>query len=234
MYNIIIRYQLSLLAIFFLSTPVIGQSVSAYGVPVWKDAKKYREVARADSNHRMVNLAKAIPGLQFDLRYASENNFTGKKLYPGKPATSYLRLPAARALAKVQESLMKRGYALKVFDAYRPYSATVVMWELVRDERYAANPAKGSGHNRGLAIDLTIIDTRNGKELAMGTGFDNFTDSAHHSFTNLPQEVILNRKLLREVMESNGFKALETEWWHYYWPNDGNYPIMDVGFGKLH
>jgi D-alanyl-D-alanine dipeptidase len=107
------------------------------------------------------------------------------------------------------------------------------MWDLIHDERYVADPSKGSGHNRGLAVDLTIIDLKDGSELNMGTSFDNFTDTAHHTFKNLPADILQNRMLLRETMEKYGFKALETEWWHYSWPNDRNYEVLDIDFKKL-
>ncbi|HRF25637.1 MAG TPA: M15 family metallopeptidase, partial [Chitinophagaceae bacterium] len=101
------------------------------------------------------------------------------------------------------------------------------------DERYVANPANGSGHNRGTSLDLTIIYLENGQELNMGTGFDNFTDTAHHSFTNLPESILQNRMLLKSLMEQNGFKALETEWWHYSLPNSKQYELLNLSFKKL-
>jgi D-alanyl-D-alanine dipeptidase len=104
----------------------------------------------------------------------------------------------------------------------------------VTDERYVANPTKASGHNRGLAVDLTIIHLKTGVELDMGTGFDHFSDTAHHSFTQLSPTVLQNRKLLKEVMQKYGFNFLETEWWHYYWPNDRNYDVLDLDFKKLY
>jgi len=107
------------------------------------------------------------------------------------------------------------------------------MWDLIGDERYVANPSKGSGHNRGLAIDLTLINLSNDNELDMGTGFDNFTDTAHHVFRNLPSTVLQNRTLLKETMEKYGFRSFETEWWHYSWPNDRNYEVLDLDFKKL-
>src|SRR5690606_37409302 len=127
------------------------------------------------------------------------NNFMKKRMYPANTRHTFLRAPAAWALARVQQELSIQGYSLKIFDAYRPYSVTVAFWEPIKDERYVANPAKGSGHNRGLAVDLTIVETSTGKELDMGTGFDNFTDTAHHAFTkNLSPEVQKARALLKE------------------------------------
>jgi zinc D-Ala-D-Ala dipeptidase len=174
-----------------------------------------------------------IPGLRYDLRYASTKNFMGRLMYPEKTNITFLRYPAALALQKVQEDLRKQGLGLKIFDAYRPYSVTVKFWELVRDERYVANPAKGSGHNRGAAVDLTIVDIKTGNELDMGTGFDNFTDTAHHVFTGLPEQVLQNRRLLRSMMEKHGFKALETEWWHYSLPDATRFELLDIDFKKL-
>jgi len=144
-----------------------------------------------------------------------------------------MRAPAAEALKKVQQELNTQGYGLKIFDAYRPFSVTVKFWELVHDERYVANPSKGSGHNRGIAVDLTIINLKNGIELDMGTGFDNFTDSAHHTFTKLPEEILQNRQLLRSTMEKYGFKAFDTEWWHYFLSAGEKFEILDIDFKKL-
>ena len=101
-----------------------------------------------------------------------------------------MRLIVARALGRVQQELNEKDLSLKIWDAYRPYSVTEKMWELIKDERYVADPKKGSGHNRGIAVDLTIIDRTTGKELDMGTGFDNFTDTAHQTFKNLPPEIL--------------------------------------------
>ena len=180
----------------------------------------------------MINLKQFIPGLVLDLRYATTNNFMQQQLYPALN-TTWLRKAAADSLAIVQKELKQKGLGLKIFDAYRPYSVTEKMWEPVKDDRYAADPKKGSGHNRGIAVDLTLINLTTKEEFNMGTGFDNFTDSAHHAFTNLPEEVLQNRLLLKAIMEKHGFKALDTEWWHYYLPNTKDYELLDVPFNKL-
>ena len=122
---------------------------------------------------------------------------------------------------------------LKIFDAYRPYGITEKIWAAVKDERYAANPASGSGHNRGIAVDLTIADIKTRQELNMGTGFDNFTDSAHHNFAQLPAEVLANRLLLKSTMEKYGFVAFDTEWWHYSLPDPKQYSLMNLDFGEF-
>ncbi|MEJ8840822.1 M15 family metallopeptidase [Lacibacter sp. H375] len=181
----------------------------------------------------MVELKQLMPALIYEFHYATSDNFVKRPLYPVNTDFTFLRLPAANALQKVQIELNEKGFGLKIFDAYRPYSVTVKFWELIKDERYVANPTKGSGHNRGLAVDLTIVDLKTGVELNMGTDFDNFTDTAHHTFAQLNTTILRNRKLLKELMLKHGFNLLETEWWHYYWPNDRNYEVLDLDFKKL-
>lgn len=208
-----------------------SQICEAQNLHVVKDIKQYEKVAALDSNQRMVSIGK-ITGVQFDLRYASTNNFTHQQLYP-RINYSYLRQSAVKALAQVQHECTAKGYFLKIFDAYRPYSVSKKMWQLIHDERYVANPINGSGHNRGTAVDLTLVDMKTGKNLDMGTDFDNFTDTAHHSFKNLPANVLQNRNFLREVMEKYGFRALETEWWHYSFGNAKDYDVLDLNFESL-
>lgn len=229
------RFLLST-GLFFLSTalPCAAQDTlrNQYGLWVITDMATLQRTVAANPAKKMVNLKKAVPGVLLDLRYATLKNFMHTRLYPYAPAT-YLRQPAAEALAKVQAALKSRGLGLKIFDAYRPYSVTVKMWEPVKDDRYAADPKFGSGHNRGTAVDLTIINLRTKKELPMGTEFDNFSDTAHHNFTALPDSVLANRQLLRKLMEEAGFKALETEWWHYSLPNAKEFELLDIDFKRF-
>lgn len=226
-----------ILIIFLLTIPICAHAqkltTGKYGVSYISAYKSYHQSVQANFNKQMIELKELIPAIVYDLRYATATNFVNRPLYPTNTRHTFLRLPAANALLQVQKDLGKLGYGLKIFDAYRPYSVTVKFWELIKDERYVANPAKGSGHNRGLAVDLTIIDLKTGNELNMGTGFDHFTDTAHHTFTALPETVLQNRKLLRGTMLKNGFQLFETEWWHYYWPNDKNYEVLDLSFKKL-
>jgi D-alanyl-D-alanine dipeptidase len=230
-------FKISLVLVLLLS-PVFSTmaqeiALNRHGLAVIKDKKTYLAIASADSTKRMVELKSMVPGLIYDLRYATRNNFMKTRMYPSNTRNTFMRLPAARALLAVQQKLQPLGYGLKVWDAYRPYSVTEKFWEMVKDERYVANPAKGSGHNRGIAIDVTIIELATGKELDMGTGFDNFTDTAHHVFTQLSAEVLKNRKLLKEIMESCGFNAFESEWWHYSLPNAASYELLDLPFSTL-
>jgi len=203
----------------------------AYTLPVTSDVKTYLAAIQQDSSKTLVSLTNYLQPLFKDLRYNTKQNFTKKVLY--RRPEAYLRLPAAQALKAVQEELMAQNLALKIYDAYRPYHVTVAMWEVVPDERYAANPAKGSGHNRGVAVDLTLVDLSTGKELPMPTDFDDFTEKAHHNYMALSPEVLANRRLLRSMMEKHGFVALETEWWHYYLPNPTRFELLDLDFDEL-
>jgi D-alanyl-D-alanine dipeptidase len=229
--------QLSIIyKILFAAGSLLAMSLCtccvAQNIKVIKRTKTLEQQVTADSNYKMVELQSLIPFIKYDIRYATTNNFTLQKLYSsGK--TAFLRLPVANALLAIQNEMVKLNYSIKIFDAYRPYRVTKKMWELIKDERYVANPAKGSGHNRGLSVDLTIIDKRTGQELDMGTGYDNFTNTAHHGFTRLSDTVLKNRQLIKNTMEKWGFKALETEWWHYSWPNDRHYDVLDIKQAKL-
>lgn len=227
------RYKIKIIcaAVLASSMPLLHPP-SAQELRVITKNKVYFRQVQADSGFHMTELHSLMPSIVYDLRYSTADNFTGKKLY-NQDQYTFLRRPVAEALKKVHEELKQLGYGLKVFDAYRPYSATKKMWELIKDERYVANPAKGSGHNRGISVDLTLIDLSTGKETDMGTCFDNFTDTAHHAFTHLPDSTLRHRSLLRQVMEKHGFRALETEWWHYSWPNTKGYDVMDLDFRKL-
>lgn len=195
-----------------------------YGLRVVADAATYERLARANPETRLVDLASL--GLPLDIRYATPDNFMKQTLYP--VAKAYLRAPAARALADVDRELAARGLGIKIFDAYRPYRVTVAMWEPIKNPDYVADPAKGSRHNRGAAVDLTLIDRATGAELPMPTGYDDFTSRAAHEFNDLPEDVLANRALLREVMTKHGFEPLPSEWWHYDFAGWREYELMDV------
>lgn len=237
MNKIVFRFQFCLLnAVVFLLTALPASTqdtvLNRYGLWVIDSKAILQHTVQADPGKQMVSLRKHLPGIVLDLKYSGADNFMGQPLYP-RITTTYLRKNAADALLAINKELRAKGLGIKVFDAYRPYSVTEKMWEPVKDDRYAADPKKGSGHNRGIAVDLTLIRLRNKKELDMGTGFDNFTDTAHHAFQQLPGTVLNNRLLLRSVMEKHGFKALDTEWWHYYFIAGKDYELLDVPFEEL-
>ncbi len=230
-------YSLMGAVVIFLVFPKHPQAQvlerSSYGVSYIKDPAQYALTVARDPAKELIELHSIMPQLVYDLRYAGPANFTHAPLYPPGTNYSFLRQPAAVALQKVQAELNKQGYGLKIFDSYRPYEVTIRFWEQIADERYVAHPGKGSGHNRGLAIDCTVIELRSGKELDMGTGFDNFSDTAHQHFDKLRENVLLNRKLLRDLMSQYGYVPLETEWWHYYWPNNRDYEVLSLSHEEI-
>lgn len=191
----------------------------------------HEQLVREDPSKALVDLTTAIPGARFDIRYATGDNFMRKPLYP--EARVFLRCPAAMALRDAQTELSQRGLGIKIFDGYRPYRVTVAMWEPIRNPDYVADPAKGSRHNRGAAVDLTLIDLKTGSELPMPTGYDDFTPRAAQSFMELPEEQIRNRELLRDVMERHGFKALPSEWWHFDYVGWEKFELLDLPFSAL-
>lgn len=210
-----------------------GQSTSIVKLTPIKEKSSFSTLVKQDTLQTMVELKSLIDNLQYELRYASKKNFTGKRLYPRNTHTTFLRLKPALALAKVAEDLKEKGLGIKIWDAYRPYRTTVQFWELIHDERFVANPSKGSGHNRGTAVDLTLVDLKTGKELEMPTPFDDFSTAAYHGATNIDELRIRNRILLKKTMEKFGFVPLETEWWHYSWPGASAYDVLDLSFKTL-
>lgn len=212
---------------------LFGAPYAIAQLPICRTAKELDRKIKIDEENRLVELKSLIPSIHYELRYATTANFVGRHMYPSNTRMTFLRKSPAEALKNVQAELNQNGLSLKIWDAYRPYSVTVAFWELIGDERYVANPAKGSGHNRGTAVDLTIFETNSGKELNMGTDFDHFSDSAHHGFKSLPSVVLENRSLLRSLMEKHGFRSYEEEWWHYSWPDAARFDILDIPFSKL-
>jgi D-alanyl-D-alanine dipeptidase len=159
-----------------------------------------------------VELLKLDSTIAIDIRYATDQNFVGTQMYPC--ARCILRTSVAKSLIEVHRSLRAVGMGLKVFDCYRPWSIQDALWQKMPDARYVTPPEKGSMHNRGAAVDLTLID-ENGHELDMGTVYDFFGEEAYHTFTQHPQSILARRKMLRELMAEAGFKHIRTEWWHY-------------------
>jgi D-alanyl-D-alanine dipeptidase len=198
---------------------------------VISNAYMYKTLACDFPEKRLVDLETYIPGIALDIRYASKNNFTGKRIYPA--AKAYLRLPAAQAIKNIEAYLRASDLGLKIFDAYRPYSATLKFYEVYPDTNFVAAPWHGSRHNRGCAVDLTIIHLDTGKELEMPTPFDDFTEKAGHQYMNLPDTILQNRALLKKVMTDNGFAHYDYEWWHYDFVGWENYKLLDIGFGDL-
>ncbi len=191
----------------------------------------YTQVIQKDSLKRLLDISKSVPGIVLDIRYATNNNFTHKKVYTS--ARAFARLKVVRALAAVESELATQGLGLKIFDAYRPYAATLLFWDIIHDSAYVASPVTGSRHNRGCAIDLTLIDLKTGKELQMPTSFDDFTVKAGASYDLVPQEVKENRQMLIDIMSKYGFSVYPSEWWHFDFKGWKDYELMDLSFEEL-
>lgn len=206
-------------------------SQNQYGLKVISGNSEYQEGLRQNPDAELVDLEQVIPGIVLDIRYATANNFTGQKIY--KAPRAYLRKPAAEALRTIQAELKEQGVGLKIFDAYRPYAATVKFYEVYPDTNFVAVPWRGSIHNRGCAVDLTLINLATGEELAMPTPFDDFTEKAGHDYMDLPENILRNRQLLKETMAKYGFSSYAAEWWHYNYMNWRDYDITDIPFENL-
>lgn len=177
--------------------------------------------AREDT---IVDLATVAPRIRLDIRYATTRNFTKTAVY--SEATCRLRSSVALRLARVQSALEAKGLGLKVYDCYRPLAVQRRFWALVPDPRYVADPKKGSRHNRGAAVDLTLV-TAAGADVAMPTDFDDFSVRAHRDYANLPADALANRATLEAAMIREGFIPMPTEWWHFDAPDWRNYPLGD-------
>lgn len=151
-------------------------------------------------------------GFILDIRYATANNFTKSKIYPC--ARFFLRKEPAAALLRANKEFRSIGYQLVLYDGYRPGPAQQRLWDKVPDPTYVADPKKGSMHNRGAAIDVSLADL-NGKYLDMGTEYDFFGHEAHTDHTDLPSQVLKNRSLLKNILLKHGFTGIRTEWWHF-------------------
>jgi len=171
-----------------------------------------------------IRLADYSPDFQYDMRYATDNNFLKAQVYDC--AECYTRVKTAKALIAANSDFMKEGYQIKFFDCYRPNDVQYKMWEIVPNPQYVADPVKGSIHNKGGAVDITLVDMDR-QELDMGTDFDFFGRKAYHDNLDLPEEVLKNRKLLKETMEKHGFWSIRTEWWHYNLSAASNDPVAN-------
>jgi len=193
--------------------------------------KAYREQVKLQPDTRLVEIKKCVPGIALDIRYATAHNFMHRQMYA--QARAFARLHVVLALKQVEADLKKSGLGLKIYDAYRPYAVTVKFYEMARDTNFVADPRKGSKHNRGCAIDLTLIDLKTGRELDMPTGFDSFSKKAAANYAPLSKQEYANRELLKHAMQAHGFTVYRAEWWHYDFSGWVNYPLLDIPFSKI-
>ena len=179
----------------------------------------------------LVDLAEFDPGLKLDIRYATTNNFMSEAMYP--VARALLQRPAAEALRRAHERLRAQGYGLVVFDAYRPWQVTRMMWDrFPKDRAYLADPLKGSRHNRGAAVDVTLFDLSTGKQVAMPSDYDEFSERAHPDYLGGTPAQRAARDRLRDAMEAEGFSVYANEWWHFDYRDWQAYPVLNQSLLK--
>jgi len=184
----------------------------------------------ASENRDFVDISELDGSLVLDIRYATPRNFTGKVMYP--VARCLLRRDAALRLIKVEQRLRAQGCRLIIFDGYRPLSVQKKFWNILPDERYVADPAKGSRHNRGAAVDVTLADLA-GNPLAMPSDYDDFSEKAHRDYAGASLEAKKNCALLEGAMKAEGFDPFPTEWWHFDAPGWERYPVSDFSLEEF-
>ena len=190
----------------------LPEKAKPFIIPIDYDTNQWTELIRLDSS------------LQIDMKYATTENFVQEKMY--ECSRCFLRPEVAQAVVRAHQHLQGVGYGLKMLDCFRPHPIQWKLWKKVPDPRYVTDPQKGSMHNRGAAVDLTLTDLQ-GQLLDMGTPFDYFGQEAYHTFTALPDSILERRLLLKKTMERYGFRAIRTEWWHYSFRGK-SYPLSDV------
>lgn len=212
-----VRFTLPVIYLILIS------GVSAQSVPP-KEGNK-REA-------RLVELTTLDNTIKLDIRYATSDNFVGRPVYP--EARAFLQKPAAKALVRVHKKLRDQGLGLVIFDGYRPWTITKLFWDVVPEDKrkFVADPAKGSKHNRGCAVDLSIFDLKTGKLVDMPSGYDEFTERSSPDYKGGTEKQRANRELLRKLMEAEGFTVNPNEWWHFDYKNWQDYAIYDISFDE--
>jgi zinc D-Ala-D-Ala dipeptidase len=177
-----------------------------------KKAAVLLDITKEVDDNAIVNLKNYSNDFQYDMKYATDDNFLKEKVYPC--AECFLRVKTIKSLLDANRLFLEKGCKIKLYDCYRPKAIQKKMWKIVPDANYVANPKTGSIHNRGGAVDITLVDSL-GVELNMGTKFDFFGVEASHNYSNFSEEILNNRKLLKEIMLLNNFQSFDSEWWHY-------------------
>jgi D-alanyl-D-alanine dipeptidase len=190
-----------------------------------------KEANKREAN--LVELTELSKTIKLDIRYATADNFVGRPVYT--EARAFLQRPAAEALIKVHAKLRDKGLGIVVFDAYRPWTVTKLFWDVVPEDKrkFVADPAKGSKHNRGCAVDLSIYEIKTGRLLPMPSGYDEFTERASPNYKGGTDEERANREMLRRQMEAEGFTVNPNEWWHFDYKDWQDYAIYDIAFSDV-
>ncbi|MCW7502652.1 M15 family metallopeptidase [Leptospira paudalimensis] len=217
-------FQMIILIIFSIEAEPKPTGLLVFG------EKEYKSSYQNDPNRELVNL-ETIPEILLDIKYATTDNFTGQKIY--KVAKAFARKPVAEALHNAQMEFLKLGYSIQIYDAYRPYRATVTFYEIIKDTRYVASPKTGSRHNKGCAIDLTLVDTNTKQELKMPTKYDSFEKAAWAEAPVADPITKKNRDTLIQVLSQFGFRVNKTEWWHFDFLECNEFEVLDIPFERL-
>jgi len=199
-------------------------------------ARAQQQPPREEGTFRAPDLVEVVrldKSIRLDIRYATADNFAGRAVYP--EARAFLQRPAARALVRAHRALKKKGFGLVVFDAYRPWHVTKLFWDITPEDRkqFVADPARGSRHNRGCAVDLTLYELGTGRQVTMPSAYDDFTERAHVDYRGGTDEQRRLRGILRAALESAGFAVYEPEWWHYDFKDWREYPILNTSFSEI-
>jgi zinc D-Ala-D-Ala dipeptidase len=226
---------------FLVLTSALAQSPTFKIVPLRPVGELRQEALAAQppkeegtfKRPELVELVRLDPTIKLDIRYATANNFLGTPVYT--QARAFLQRPAAEALAKATQALRSKGYGLVVFDGYRPWYVTKIFWDATPDNLkiFVAEPRKGSNHNRGCAVDVSLYDLKTGAEVTMPSGYDEMTPRAYPDYAGGTPEERALRDLLREAMEKQGFQVNPTEWWHFDYQDSKQYPILNLKFESL-
>jgi D-alanyl-D-alanine dipeptidase len=181
----------------------------------------------------LVELQSLDASIRYDIRYATTNNFMSEVFYTEPHA--FLQRPAAEALLRAHRALQPYGYGLLIHDAYRPWYVTKMFWDATPEDmkQFVADPASGSRHNRGAAVDLTLYDRHTGKVIEMVGGYDEFSPRSYPDYPGGTARQRWHRELLRDVMEAQGFTVYEWEWWHFDFADWRAYPILNQTFEQL-
>jgi serine beta-lactamase-like protein LACTB len=229
--------------VLFKCRPIDGEDGRTFRIQPVKPVEELRKIAMAARppeetgdfrSADLVELTSLDPTINIELRYASDNNFLGTPLYP-KTARAYMQRPAAEAVARVSKAIAPKGYGLLVYDPYRPWFVTKMFWDATPDKfhMFVADPSKGSRHNRGCAVDLTLYDLKTGKPVEMVSGYDEFSDRAYPNYWGGTSRQRWHREFLRRAMEDQGFTVYEAEWWHFDYKDWKSYRIGNQSFEEL-
>jgi D-alanyl-D-alanine dipeptidase len=234
--------QVEAASVVFKRRHLDGEDGQTFRITPLKPAEELRQIALAAQPPKengeffksdLVDLATLDSAIKFDIRYATTNNFMSTVFYDQPQA--FLQRPAAEALLRAHRNLTHYGYGLLIHDAYRPWYVTKMFWEATPTDKriFVADPSRGSRHNRGCAVDLTLYDLKTGAPVQMVSGYDEFSERAYPNYqggTSLPR---WHRELLRQTMEEQGFRVYEFEWWHFDYKDWRKYPIGNQKFEEI-